>query len=223
MIRKIKYIALSLLMFFSFTTLVFAAGVDTERLGSLEVKYQYDQVPMINTNARLYKIGTVDASGVYNFIGRYLTWTEPINHLTASEARELAKKLSDYISQENISPDYQAQTDTSGIVRFPEVQTGIYLIQIDTYEENHKRYQVSPTLLAIPQEGKENEFVYDVTADGKIEMTDLDPNHSGDNTVGSPSTYDEIYVYVAILFFSLLILIVLAYYIYNKKKGSQKK
>lgn len=223
--RKISScLRLGVILFFAFFVPVFAAGVDTEKLGSLEIKYRYESVPMTSTTVTLYKIGTIDARGIYSYIGRYLTWSKPINNLTASEVRELSKELLDYIIEEKIEFDFQEKTDTLGDVSFKEVPTGLYLIQTDTYEVDNRSYQVAPTLVAIPQEGKDGEYIYDVEIDGKIEMIDHNPTHSGnDNTTESPSTYDEIYVYVGVLILSIVILVVLVLLYIIKKKGSNKK
>ncbi len=201
-----------------------AAGIDTDQLGILEVKCVYDKLPLVGVKVSLYKVAVVDARGFYNFIARYFSFTEDLNHLSSSQSRELAKKLSDYIIENEIEPDMQGEADQYGDYKFEDIETGLYLIQVDEYEKENRSYSMAPILISMPMEDPKGGYDYDVIVESKIEMVDHNPSHpTDDNTTESPSTYDEIYGYVAILVISSLLLVGAGLlYILLKKKGSNK-
>lgn len=225
--KIISSILLTILLLFGFTFRVDA--LDTDKV---TLHYQHDENLIDQVNVSVYKIADIDKDGVYHYSGNFIDRTEPLNSLTAAEAKKLAKKFADLIEEKNFSADYTLITDENGDVEFPSNDGAYLVLTEDTKLEDDSYYQVVPFFVSVPQlDEDDNPSVYNITVDVKVELVVPEPtptptptpSPTGDNnTVPSPSTYDAIVLYVIIFTVCVLgIVIVIVYYI-NKKKGSHE-
>jgi len=240
MLRKIRNsFFLGILFLFGFTFNVFAL-VDTTHASSIDLNYQYDDKSIENAVVSLYKIADVDAVGNYSYIGSFTGRTENLNSLSTSDARLLASDLSDVIAEDNIDYDYRENTNSTGRVKFENLTPGVYLVLTDEVVDEEMRYKTLPFFVSLPQI-ENGVYIYDVPVDVKIEAVPLptaspspspspsatptptptkSPNH---NTVFSPSTFDDIVIYVSIFAISLIGVGIVVYYICKKKKKDKTK
>ena len=71
---------------------------------------------LCDVGVSIYRVGDVDESGRFYFTGEFLERTEDLNGLTASEAKELASKLVDFVRERQIIALSQQNTDVDGKV-----------------------------------------------------------------------------------------------------------
>lgn len=84
-------------------------------------------------------------------------------------AREKAEALRNWANQNNIHGT-AAVTDASGKVSYPNLALGVYLVR--NYPVSENKESVRPFLVTVPRL-LNNEFVYDVDANGKPEAPDI--------------------------------------------------
>lgn len=208
----------------------FAFRVDALENDKVTLHYQHDDDLIAGVNVSVYKIADVDRDGNYHYSGNFIDRTEPLNSLTAAEAKKLAKKFADIIVEKDFSADYTLITDANGDAKFPSTD-GAYLVLTEDKElEDGSYYQVIPFFVSVPQLNESgSSSVYNITVDVKIELvvpeptpTPTPPPTSDNNTTPSPSTYDAIVLYVIVFTICVLGIVIAVVYYINKKKGSHE-
>ena len=243
MLKKIRNsFFLGILLLFVSTCNVFAA-IDLTHASSMSLNYQYDEKLIENAVVSIYKIADIDTIGNYSYIGPFTSRTENLNDLSASATGALARELSDTVTKDQIAYDYQKNTSETGHVRFDNLTPGIYLVLTEDVIEDGEKYQAIPFLVSIPQI-EDGNYIYDIPVDVKIEAVAVPtpspspsptssptsspspsptpiptpsptPSH---NTIFSPSTYDDIVIYVSIFAICVIGAGIVVYYIVKKKK-----
>ena len=186
---------------------------------SLTLTVQTTEQTLNNVEVSIYQVGNIDESGRLYFIGEFLERTENLNGLTASESKELASKLVDFVQERQIVPFNQQNTDMNGKVSFLGLEQGVYLLHVESVTQNQIRYDTSPTLVVIPIEEQTGESNFHI--ESKTEAVNLGDNENG-STVDSPSTYDSIWFYVILAtasFFGIIAFVI--YFLVKRKKKNQ--
>lgn len=239
MLRKIRNsFLLGVLFLFAFTSNVFAL-IDINQVSSIDLNYQYDEKSIEGAVVSLYKIASVDSIGNYSYISPFTSRTEDLNSLSASATRTLASELSSVIKEDQIAYNYQKNSTKTGHVQFDSLTPGVYLVLTDEVIDSGEKYQTLPFFVSIPQIENGN-YIYDVAVDVKIEAEVVPtptptpsispsptptpsptstptptPTH---NTIFSPSTYDDIVIYVSIFAVCIIGVGIVVYYIVQKNK-----
>lgn len=252
MLRKIRNSFLFGILFLcAFTFNVFAI-IDTAHVSSINLNYQYDEKSIKDAVVSLYKIADVDSVGNYSYIGSFTNRTENLNNLSASATRTLAKELSDTIEEDKIAYDYQKSTTETGRVQFANLTPGVYLILTDEVISEGEKYQTLPFFVSLPQIENGNyvydvpvdvkieaEPVPTPTPSPSISPSPSDtptptltpsptltptptPTGGNHNTIFSPSTYDDIVIYVSIFAVCVIGAGIVVYYIVKKKEKISK-
>lgn len=103
--------------------------------------------------------------------------------------------------------------------------TGLYLVIIDSVEDDNYRYNASPTLISVPNYNMvTSQYMYDLSIVMKTEATSIGQpdNPNNDNKADVPNTYDAIIRYVIVFIVALLVLVITVCYI-NKIRKDVKK
>lgn len=186
---------------------------------SLTMTVRTSEQALSDVGVSIYRVGDVDESGRFYFTGEFLERTEDLNGLTASEAKELASKLVDFVRERQIIALSQQNTDVDGKVSFLGLEQGVYLLHVESVTQNQIRYDTSPTLVVIPIEEQTGESNFHI--ESKTEAVNLGDNENG-STVDSPSTYDSIWFYVILAtasFFGIIAFVI--YFLVKRKKKNQ--
>lgn len=206
------------ILLFSFFGILFPYTVFADDY-SLTMTVRTSEQALSDVGVSIYRVGDVDESGSFYFTGEFLERTEDLNGLTASEAKELASKLVDFVRERQIIALSQQNTDVDGKVSFLGLDQGIYLLYVESVTQNQIRYDTSPTLITIPIADQIGESNFHI--ESKTEAVNLGDNEDG-STVDSPSTYDSIWFYVILAivsFFGMIAFVI--YFLVKRKKKNQ--
>ncbi len=137
--------------------------------GSITVYLEESRNEAGNTDValKLVKAGEL-ADGKYVLLDEFKACSIDLNELeTADKMQKAAESISREISAKKISGMIK-RTDSSGYVRFENLENGIYLL---TAEDTNNYDNISPALIAVPAFDGENKEVngmkYDITVHPK--------------------------------------------------------
>ncbi len=217
----------TLISFVSITD-VWALEIDTSKVCSLTGLYSFGEQKLGGANVYLYKLADVsdsDANVKYNYTADFKSFDKDINNYTSSSWGDYAVEVAEYIHDKKIKAIISSVTDTTGKYLFNRLTTGLYLVIIDSVEDDNYRYNASPSLVSIPNYNMvTGQYMYDISVVMKTEATSIKQpdNPNNDNKTDVPYTYDAITKYVIVFVVALLVLVITVCYI-NKKRKDVKK
>lgn len=124
---------------------VLAAPPDT---CSLRLLYAPGERPMEGVTFRVYRVASVDTAHVsYHAEEAYDRY-----HVLNSDGTWLqrAAALANYVSRDQLPADAEATTDAEGLLSFPELRSGLYLITGSARMRDGAVYTPTPFLLSLP-------------------------------------------------------------------------
>lgn len=146
------------------------APVDLTKPLSLTIFANDEETPLPGVGFDLYRIAEMDADARYTLLGAYAAYEGDINDLeNAAEWQEAAAWMQSIAAGK--SPDLSGTSDDKGLVRFENLQAGLYLVSGKPVEIIPWAYTFSPFVVSIPTRNAEDEWVYDVFSDIKLEKT----------------------------------------------------
>lgn len=208
-------------------------ALDTLKMGSIDVTYQYDEKLFANSNISLYKIANLNEDGVLTYEEAF-KGNQELNGLTTSEWSKLAEDLSEFAEENQINYYKQELTNQEGKVSFQNLPVGLYLIKVEEVERNGYKYSSLPVLISLPNFDEViNDYLYEMNIITKTEEKKIEPvtppvddNKPNTGNTGSnikvPYTFDAIMIYAIIAVASLTAIIVLVYFISRSKKGKEE-
>lgn len=219
-----KWIFRLLAVLFAFTVIdVNAENIDTSRVNSLTIKYSYGDKNLSNSKTYLYKIANLDESGNLIYEEAFKNIDSNLKDLTKSELNALTVTIDNEITQKNISPSFEQITNEEGVAQFNSLQTGVYLLRVDTVTDKDYQYKAVPTLISVPLFDEVNgQYKYDFSVMVKTEAKYIGEQTNDGNTINPPNTVDTIMIYVAVFIISLICIIGLVCYINKIKKEGNK-
>ncbi len=154
------------------TVTVSAAGcIDTEKECSLELSYHQEEKKFQNCGVKLYRVAEVSTDGTYTLTGAFADYPVKVNDVfTSTQWKEAASTLAAYAVADKILPAQEAKTDADGMVRFSTLQTGLYLVVSEDIVADKCTYIFAPFLIAVPNLDKNDNWVFDVSANPKLEV-----------------------------------------------------
>lgn len=215
-------IVLVIITFFSIN--VNAENIDTTRTSTVNIKYSYGDTNFNNKKAYLYKIADINAEGELIYTEKFTDLELNLDNLTSSELNALTVKISNQIEQQDIPHTHEQVTNAEGLAEFNSLQTGIYLLKIDTVTNKDYQYKAIPMLISIPLYDEVNkQYKYDLSIIAKTEAKYIGEQVNDGNTTNPPNTVDSIMIYAAVFIISILCIIGLVCYIKKiNKEGSNK-
>lgn len=207
---------------------VWALEIDTSKVCSLAGLYSFGEQKLGGANVYLYKLADISNSGdtvKYTYTDNFKSFDKDINNYTSSSWGDYANEVAEYIQNKKIKEDFSSVTDTAGKYSFNQLTIGLYLVIIDSVEDDNYRYNASPSLISIPNYNMiTNQYMYDLSVVMKTEATSIKKpdNPNNDNKTDVPYTYDAITRYVIVFVVALSVLVITVCYI-NKKRKDVKK
>jgi hypothetical protein len=161
------------LKFKTLLTLLFAIGVFLSSVwaasdNTVTISYSDSAVKF-----SLYNVGSIDSNNQYSLNEQFAAYSVAINDSSA------AQTLAAYIQRDNITPTYQAVTNSENKAVFSNVEKGIYIAIGETYTQNKTKYTALPSLFAVDG---------DVAIKAKYETTTVSQSSSGGGGGGSSSS-----------------------------------
>lgn len=169
-INKIIAIFIAMLMMVNVAPKMLYAEekVDTNQKCTLEIKYE-----AIDAQLRLYRIAEIDEDASFTLTEAYQDYRVALD----DDAEAAALALESYINRDQKVPEAYAQTDENGVVRFENLETGIYLLLSNRVEKDELYYEPLPVMVSLPSKTVEmSEYQYDVVVNmkyTKVEIEDL--------------------------------------------------
>ena len=165
MIRKIKYLFISLLLFFSFALTVSANTADLNTKGSIEVLLKDSNNNKIkDAEITLYHIANAkDKNNNLSFeLRSELSCDVNLDDLTN-------EKLKDEISKCNLenTTKYIGDTSSNGIAMFDNLDLGLYLI---VQTKSVEGYSDIESFLVMMPKVEDNKWIYDIKAKPKTDI-----------------------------------------------------
>ncbi len=157
--------ALLLLRCLPVTVLAHAVPEET-RKGSITVTMRIGDTVVSGGSLTLYRVGAVqEDDGNYSFVptGDFMNCGESF---TDGLSAELAKKLETYANKQKLAGTTKT-IGSNGSVTFSDLEQGLYLLVQKRAASGYNK--ISPFLVTIPYLD-EDTYVYDVTADAKMEL-----------------------------------------------------
>ena len=135
--------------------------IDTARRCSLNVTMKCGDEKFGGTDVRLYRFAVPDEKAKFTLCGDYSGYQLNINGISSQKQwNTLASTLYSYIVADNIRPSYTAKTDSEGRASFSDLPCGLYLAGKITETNADAVTVFSPFVIALPQLGEKNEWVY---------------------------------------------------------------
>lgn len=169
-INKIIAVFIAMLLMVNTTPkMLFAEEkLDINQKCSLEIKYE-----AIDAQLRLYRIAELDEDASITLTAAYQDYRVDLE----DDAEAAALALESYIQRDQKVPEAYAQTDANGVVRFEDLETGIYLLLSNRVEKDELYYEPLPVMVSLPSKTVEmSEYQYDVVVNmkyTKVEIEDL--------------------------------------------------
>lgn len=155
-----------------FTATALADGaVDTNRLVSLTVSYQYNGKAIPNVEFYVFRVADVGTDGRFTLAGDFVGFNGNVNGLkSADEWNKQTTALEQYAAANNIKPAYTGVTGSDGKVLFPgkgeAMMPGLYLMTCGETKINNDIYTSQPSLISLPNE-ENGSWQYDVAVNAK--------------------------------------------------------
>ena len=219
MIKKINITILVFLIFFGFGMIeVYADNIDQTRVSSLTLRYQYDDILIRDTGISIYYVATIDEEAKFTPVSSFRDLNVPLEGDSASSWQEVSNEVYDYVESNHLEPLKRALTDQEGKVVFTDLQPGLYLVVTDAKELGDLIYSSSPSLVSIPLlDDMNEEYLYDVDANVKTEVTEVPPE------ITPPNTMDYYFADAMLFLVFLLVSIILISYILKLQKKERRK
>ena len=169
-----------------------AAGfVEPERDVSLTLHFAPGDSGAQGVTFRIYKVADVSRYAEFTLTADFVGYSVSLEKLDSAGWKALAQTLSGYVRRDNVTPTDSGKTDAAGTVRFPSagktLTAGLYLVTGKRHEQKGYSYEASPFMVMLPaMDMKENEWMYEVTADAKFGLEEIPPGPDTDETPNPP-------------------------------------
>ncbi|MCF0245250.1 MAG: hypothetical protein HUJ55_00290 [Ileibacterium sp.] len=139
--------------------------LDPNRPVSLSILYASSQTPIREASFSLYKVADVVESGPFQLDEAFRD-SQAVLPETEDPSKwdQSAASLMSYAAKSQISPTYQAKTDSQGKAQFYSIEQGLYLVSVNPVCQNDQLYSAAPFLVCLPSRTQEGVWTYDVTA-----------------------------------------------------------
>ena len=167
-INKIIAIFIAMLMMVNIAPKMLYAEekVDMNQKCTLEIKYE-----AIDAQLRLYRIAEIDEDASFTLTEAYQDYRVALD----DDAEAAALALESYINRDQKVPEAYAQTDENGVVRFENLETGIYLLLSNRVEKDRFCYEPLPVMVSLPSKSVEmSQYQYDVVINMKYTKMNIE-------------------------------------------------
>ena len=143
--------------------------VDTEAPTSLTLRYQDNGEGIEGAGFSLYRIGEISETGKYTLTEEFAGYPVSLDELDSSGWRSLAQTLAAYAQRDGIEPDRTGVTGSDGVLRFQDLDTGLFLVTGEKLEYQEKTYTAESFICSLPGLSEDDTWQYDVESSVKYE------------------------------------------------------
>lgn len=148
---------------------------DSKQTGSLTISVARDDAPFVNGMIiKLYKVAEIKTNTETNApFFRLMGDFEDCPVLIENNAESMAaasRTLAAYATAKAIEPDVVSTMKSDGIIRFDDLETGLYLVTGTITTAGEYVYLPSPALVCIPMSNDDEDFIYEIESVLKYEQ-----------------------------------------------------
>ncbi len=151
--------------------------VDLEAPNSLMLIANYDGEGIPAVQFVLHRVGIMNADAQFDLDNDFSEFVLDINSLDHAEDWVLASETLAEMAA-GVAPDLELESDVDGIAMCFDLTPGLYLVQADYVNMPPWLYTFAPFLVSVPTRDMDDEWVYDVVADVKMDriphLTDVE-------------------------------------------------
>jgi len=142
-----------------------ATPLEPDAPASLTLHYQQEGAVFPGLEIRAYRVAQAFPNGIFQLLVPYATYPVNIHNITQqSQWQFVAATLCAYIDADQLPPDRVAETDSQGIARFTQLQTGLYLVRRAVGENASGIYEFKDFLVYVPTPQADGSYQYQVEA-----------------------------------------------------------
>ena len=164
-----KFIGSLLVLIFCFSFNVSASAlIDTNKDASITINHRYENLPLTQVQCSVYKVASLSDKGYYSITDDFKKYQIDFNQISdETEWYQVADTLEGYAIADKIVPHKSEKTSEDGVVKFSNLDTGLYLVSIDNYEHNDGVLKTKPSLVSLPGKHPDGGPLYDVEVNTK--------------------------------------------------------
>lgn len=145
--------------------------LDPDKITSLTMTYRPNGVPLSGVEFRLYRIASVDGDSNFTLLAPFNRYSIQFRRdMSTDEWQGLAETLAGYVVADRIGEAYNRLTNDEGVIKFPALATGLYLVMGDSCDFSEEIYTPKPSLVVLPNRQSDGWWNYDVEINPKWEM-----------------------------------------------------
>lgn len=144
--------------------------VDLDHPLTLTIFANDEEMPLGGVNFELYKVADMNQLAQFELLAAYAGFTGDINKLENAEQWQNAANYMQPIATAGV-PDKAGETAADGFLTFDGLTPGLYLMTGEKVMVDPWYYSFSPVLVSIPTRDMDDEWIYDVFSDIKLEKT----------------------------------------------------
>lgn len=135
---------------------------------SLTLCYQKDGAAFADLTIGIYRVAEAFPDGSFGLIEPFASYPIDIHGIITQEQWQyVAQTLCSYIVADQAAPDYEAKTDTDGIVCFSDLKTGLYFVREVVAENTSGTYVFNQFMVYVPTPQPDGTYDYTVEANPK--------------------------------------------------------
>lgn len=142
--------------------------VDLDEIVSLTIVASDEERPLPGTTFMIYRVADMNELAQFELTSAFSGFSGDINALDTAEKQENAAVEFQTIAT-GLTPDQTGQTDDTGVIIFDDIVPGMYLVTGIPVEILPWAYTFSPFIVTVPTRDVNEEWLYDVIADIKLE------------------------------------------------------
>lgn len=148
--------------------------VDTEREVSLTLQCSYSSTTVLSgAEFKLYKIADISETNSYTISETLEEYSISLEGLDSEGWLDLASTLTAYFERDKIEPLSTGKTGSDGSLTFEGLEVGLYLVTGGQLIKGSYLYTPASFVVSLPNLNDADEWVYDVTAEVKLEREDI--------------------------------------------------
>lgn len=140
---------------------------------AIEASAQDGSAALSGVDISLYRVGELSPSGSWKLTGSFADYPVDLNGLDASGWGAAAQTLAAYVSADAVPALAAGATDARGLLRFEDLEHGLYLVCAGDLDYHDARYRFSPILTALPSVDDSGTELSETRCDLKFERVEL--------------------------------------------------
>ena len=150
--------------------------MEPDRLCSFEISFRHEDTPVSGAAFQVWRVGELSTDGALSLSGHYAAYPVRVSsRMSNVEFQTAANTLAGYVHKDAVTPDFEGQTNSDGILRFEDLPRGLYLVTSTPYNlSDRKILHTAPQFVILPYRPISSEpWQYDVVMNTKSSLEEI--------------------------------------------------